>query len=169
MKMICLPFFVSLLVISCKKDKVPEPIGNPDDASQVYFDYKPDIVLNPGDSILIDIDNNGVNDVKFSSDGNIYQINDSVLISVGKFIGSGSGNLDTIAYNEIINMTSQTWYLGMALVYQDLNYIGVSKDNGISSTFGWIKVKIEFSTITIDSYFFSKQPDKTIRAGKSVY
>lgn len=159
-------YFSFLMLFSCEKENTP-------DVNEVYVDFIPDLVLYVGDSALIDIDKNGYNDVLFK----IYEyesqkradlINDSCELSMGNFLGSGTGNLDTIAYNEIIDKNSQTWYpypVGYNLFTQEINYLGVIKFNTDLPSYAWIKLEIMDDSMIIDAYYYSKLPDKKIRAG----
>lgn len=167
MKKIIFLFFLVLFVISCKKNNDIEEIYEIDDNVQYFRDINPNLVININDSSYIDIDNNGNNDIrlKFTQGEKwIDHLNDSIKLSIGIFIGSGSSNVDTIAYNEVIDKT-QEWYYGFNLFTQDINYIGVKKSVDNQSLFGWIKIDINDSFLIVDSYYFRKEPDVVIRAG----
>lgn len=169
MKKIFLPFFSMLILFSCGKPDSKD-VNKIDDPKQFYMNYYPDLVVY--DSTLIDIDNNGINDImlKINQYGRrVDRINDSIELSIGIFAGSGSGNLDPITYNELIAENSQVWFDGFHLFTQEINYIGVRKHNNSHFTYGWIKLELFQSSMIIDSHYFRKMPDKEIRAGIYVY
>jgi len=167
MKKILILQLLFLTLISCDKNDFSKEILEINDFEQYYKDFSPDIQLTVNDSLLIDIDKNGTQDVIFKKTNSgswVDRINDSINISIGKFIGSGSGNVDSIAYNEIIDNT-QEWYFGFNLFTQTINYIGVKKTVDNQSLFGWIKININDSILHIDSHYFRKEPDVLVRAG----
>ena len=168
MKEVLLFFICIVLLTGCGKDDNPTGVDIDNPSGQFYRDFDPDVILNLNDSILIDTDNNGHDDVILKMDQYgrwADRINDSVNISMGVFIGSGSGNLDTIAYNEVIDGDTQEWYIGFNLFTKDIRYIGVRKNEEQNATYGWIAIELSDSLMTIDSYFFRKVPDAEVRAG----
>jgi hypothetical protein len=154
-------------LIRCEKNDNSIDIFEVDNFKEYYKDLSPDVKLFLNDSALIDIDKNGTQDVIFmriNSGDWVDRVNDSINISIGKFIGSGSANVDTITYNEIID-NAQEWYYGINLFTQTIKYIGVKKSFDNQSLFGWIKIDISDSIILIDSYYFRKENSIIVRAG----
>jgi hypothetical protein len=152
--------FIMSTLISCTKDKA--------DTNGYYVDYNPDIVLSAGDSLSLDVDNNSTDDVLVYvvDPSNIYltMLNTEYTVSIGNFIGSGSSNLDTIAYNEIID-NSLYWSMGYSLFTSQINYIGLKKEVNNTTTFGWVKVNISNGNISIDDHYFRTEDGTDVRAG----
>lgn len=165
-------FFLIILItlVSCTKDKTPEP-GGEIDTNGYYVDYIPDIVLNSGDSLWIDVDNNSTADVSIWIDSYGIQtskLNSEFTVSIGNFIGSGSSNVDTIAYNEIID-NSLYWGSGFNLFTSQIHYLGVKREVNNTTTFGWIKINISGGSITIDDHYFRFEEGTVVRAGIKTY
>lgn len=152
--------FIMSTLISCTKDKA--------DTNGYYVDYNPDIVLSAGDSLSLDVDNNSTADVLVYvvDPSNIYltTLNTEYTVSIGNFIGSGSSNLDSIAYNEIID-NSLYWSMGYSLFTSQINYIGLKKEVNNTTTFGWVKVNISNGNISIDDHYFRTEEGTDVRAG----
>lgn len=164
-------FFLIILItlVSCTKDKAPEVEM---DTSGYYVDYIPDIVLSAGDSISIDVVNNSMVDVAFylSSSGAMYlsSVNSEFKVSDGKIIGFSGSNLDTIAYTERID-DSQAWTNAVDLFIDKINYVGLMRQFGGATTYGWVKIKISGGTLTIDDHYFRNVEGTVVRAGIKTY
>jgi len=152
--------FIMSTLFSCTKDKV--------DTNGYYVDYIPDVVLSAGDSLSLDVDNNSTADVLIyvvnPSDIFLTTLNNEYEVSIGNFIGSGSSNIDTIAYNEIIG-NSLYWSSGYSLFTSQINYIGLKREVNNTTTFGWVKVSISNGNVSIDNHYFRTEEGTDVRAG----
>ena len=132
-----------------------------------YFDIFPDVVLNPNETFKIDMDHDGIEDFEFryeQSFAEIFQLDGSYLICAGSPLSSGSGMIDTIAYKEVIDY-SCNWNSTCDLYRPEIEYIGVRRNTNFQALFGWIRIEIGESTVTIKEQYLSNDPDDIIRAG----
>ena len=153
-------------VMACQKENTKPPTEI-DNESYYYHDLIPDIQLERDDSLSIDIDGNGIDDLKVMNTAQyqgIDRVNDTILLSFGKCTGgSGCPEADTIAYGEKIGF-EQEWYAGFWLWKDKIEYIGARK-NSSPTSFGWINIKKNGEIIIVREFFFSKNPENEVRAG----
>lgn len=164
---------------SCDKDS-NEP--NHNDTMIIIKDYQPDLVIAKDDTIIIDINEDGKDDLKIfqhkysSGENPIFESIDSFcLLSLGKKYGTHINSW--IFKGDSIN-NNLTWeqYVPWIITETDtLNskvYLAIRlKDSDGNFYFGWLFPRIEdvdFHSykVYIDKYVFNKQKNQIIKAGQ---
>jgi len=167
--------FIALacLIISCSKEVTLDDNGtSPIEIN--YFDWNPDTLVT--DSILIDLQNDGADDIKFliqkdyqgtSPSGGPYynyfarclSINPNVTVSLGTELDPSQQDWDCLKYNHSIS-NNLTWNNSFILNgrviaagsigFWDTNdtegYIGIKIESNGVTNFGWIRVNVTYNS-----------------------
>ena len=157
------------------------------DAAVIYTDINPDFVGGVGNSYLLDLNNDSVNDFSIYHDGgsNLFI---APISSNGSVLGTGSTSGFAYPYamsaNSMISASaSGTWFNnGYSTGYQSLNYGSCSFGNWCTVTdkyiglrfevsgnthYGWVRMDVNFtgSSFTIKDYAYEDTPGVGILAG----
>ncbi|NVK65035.1 MAG: hypothetical protein HWE22_10635 [Flavobacteriales bacterium] len=170
---------LTILIISCSKDETLN--GNGSSTIEInYFDWNPDTLVI--DSILIDLQSDGVNDIKFliekdyqglSPSGGPYynyfarclSINPNLRVSLGTELNPSQQDWNCLKFNDLISnnltwnssfiLNGQVIYAGAIGVW-DTNdtegFIGTKLESNGQTNFGWIKINVNSNSF-IDKRF----------------
>lgn len=170
---------LAFLIISCSKEVTLDDNGtSPIEIN--YFDWNPDTLVT--DSILIDLQNDGDDDIKFlirkdyqgtSPSGGPYynyfarclSINPNVTVSLGTELDPYQQDWDCLKYNHLIS-NNLTWnssfilngrVIGAGLIgFWDTNdtegYIGIKIESNGVTNFGWIRVNVTYNSVIDKRY-----------------
>ncbi|NOR74861.1 MAG: hypothetical protein GQ525_06860 [Draconibacterium sp.] len=156
------------LIIACNKDDDSDKFEIDNDV-EYYKDYQPDLIIQKNDTVLIDVDNDGSMDVIFMFNGyGINCLNDDFSVSIGEHAFSGS-YVEVIKFNEIIVKLQDWWPAQPIQHYQNVEYVGFKRITKNISYFGWIKISVGYESITIEEFYFRKEPDTIVKAGIKEY
>ena len=180
--------FLTLILLACKKDK-----------NEIFYQtYEPALYLHlPEDSIiLIDLNQDGTNDLKFKADswsycGSSYpNCNHSFKMTVGSLHDDLLIAHDKEKehyckkYNSVDKINRRSEYDDLSTLYAD---VSPSPQNAFSETFtdfmgeayigfqwkkhyyGWVKIRCQVGSnhpLEVLGYAYSKNPNKAIRAGE---
>lgn len=158
-----------MLIASCSKDK----LINNTSAKINYFNWDPDSLV--VDSIVVDLNNDNFDDLKFlvqrnyqgtsPSGGSYYNyfatctsINSALKISLGTELNPSQQTWDCLEFNALIsnNLTWNDSYIlkgqvisaGAIGVWDTNNpgeYIGIKLESNGASYFGWIKASVNYN------------------------
>lgn len=169
---VLITIFTLCILLSCDKNDKASNTNFIDNDQFSFVNYEPDSILNNEDVFLIDLDNDEIMDIRIVSfEGNnkpIGAINEAFTLSIGNFIGSGSTNVDTIAFDETVDM-KLSWYESISLFTDKINYVGIRKTSNQDTSYGWIKLEIFPNSISIDSHYLRKDSNVDVKAGISEY
>lgn len=157
---------LSLLFVHCK----PEP-KNP------YIDLSPDITMGFGDSVFLDVNSDGINDICVTVLDSQYKVPSFVPILSNGYVDCGcidglvsSKKFYPTLYNHLIGDNvdwDKSTVLLRYLVDHDV-YVACKFAEKEGNYFAWIKInyyrELE-KPLTIDSYYFNNNPNESIRAG----
>ena len=179
MKKIIYTSLLFILIASCSKDKSVNN-SNSSGIEVNHHDWNPDTLV--VDSILIDLNNDNLNDLKFliekdyqgtsPGEGNYYNyfakcisINSNLKVSLGTAVHPDQQNWNCLELNDLI-FNDLTWSKSFILKGQvigaggigiwDKNnaegYIGLKLKSNGMTNFGWIKVNVDYNT-SIDKHY----------------
>jgi hypothetical protein len=171
-----------MLIIFCSMSISCEKEPNNNEAMFIIEDYQPDLIIAKDDTVFIDINEDGIDDLKIfqhkysSGENPIFESIDTFChLSLGKKYGTHINSW--IFKSDSIN-NNLTWeqYIPWIITEMDsLNtkvYLGIRlKDKDGNFYFGWLLPKIEdvdFHSykVYIDKYVFNKLKNQIIMAGQ---
>lgn len=168
-----------LLIVSCSKDELSN--NNSSNSIEInYYAWSPDTLI--VDSMLIDLNNDSINDIKFliekdyqgtSPSGGPYynyfarciSVNSNLKISLGTEVDAVQQEWNCLLFDNSIS-NNLTWENSFILHGEVINagaigvwdtndsegYIGVKFESNLSTNFGWIYINTNYNSFIDKKY-----------------